>query len=200
MEITKIVLSYLQVLLNWPFLGACIIFIFILIFKERIDDFLGRLVIGKVGAVSLEASPAKQEKSINGKKIEEPNKKALKSTEDESVISYKEYLRIYNLYVFEKGFTNIYGTQINLLEYLTSKADEGEKLVNLYRFYVDFTKKAIYSKQTFNEYYVFLENWKFIQIITSKDNEKIVKITSHGLDFLSYINREYPAKYKFKDF
>ena len=100
MEIAEIILRYLQVLLNWPFLGACIIFIFILIFKERIDDFLGRLVIGKVGAVSLEASPAKQEKPISGKKVEEPSKKALKSTEDEPVISYKEYSRSYNLYIF----------------------------------------------------------------------------------------------------
>ena len=47
MEIAEIVLSYMQVLLNWPFLGACIIFIFILIFKERIDDFLDRLILGK---------------------------------------------------------------------------------------------------------------------------------------------------------
>jgi len=200
MKIAEIVLSYLQVLLNWPFLGACIIFIFILIFKERIDDFLGRLVIGKVGAVSLEASPANQEKSINEKKIEKLNGKAPKSKEDEPAISLKEYLRIYNLYVFEKGFTNIYGTQIDFLEYLTSKADEGEKLVNLYRFYVNFTKKAIYSKQKFNEYYKLLENRKFIQIITSKDNEKIVKITSYGLDFLSYIKSEYTTTYKFRSF
>jgi hypothetical protein len=52
MEIAKIVLSYMQVLLNWPFLGACLIFIFIFTFKERIEDFLARLVKGKVGAVS----------------------------------------------------------------------------------------------------------------------------------------------------
>lgn len=200
MEIAKIVLSYIQVLLNWPFLGASLIFIFIIMFKKRIDDFLSRLVKGKVGAVYIEALPAKQEKSIKGKKIEEPSKKTLKSTEDESVISYEEYLRIFNLYVFEKGFAIMYGTQIDLLEYLTSKADEGEKLVNLHRFYVDFIKKSIYSKQTFKAYYKFLENWKFIQIITSKDNEKIVKITPHGLDFLSYIKSEYPGSYNIKSF
>lgn len=200
MEIAEIVLSYIQVLLNWPFLGACLIFIFIIIFKKRIDDFLGRLVKGKIGAVSLEALPAKQEKSLKGNKIEGPKEKAIQFILNEPEKALNEYLRINNLYKFEKGFINIFGTQINLLEYLTSKADEGEKLVNLYKFYDDFTKKAISYTQSFNQYLAFLENWKFIQIVTREDNEKIVKITSHGLEFLSYIMSQYPAIYKTKTF
>jgi len=200
MEIAEIVLSYIQVLLNWPFLGACLIFIFIIIFKKRIDDFLGRLVKGKIGAVSLEALPAKQEKSIKGNKIEGTKEKAIKFIVNEPEKALNEYLRIHNLYKFEKAFTNIFGTQINLLEYLTSKADEGEKLVNLHIFYENFTKKAISYTQTFNQYLFFLESWKFIQIITRKDNEKIVKITPHGLEFLSYIKNQYPTRYEHRPF
>ena len=200
MEIAEIVLSYIQVLLNWPFLGACLIFIFIIIFKKRIDDFLGRLVKGKVGAISLEALPAKQEKSIKGNKIEGTKEKAIKFIVNEPEKALNEYLRIHNLYKFEKAFTNIFGTQINLLEYLTSKADEGEKLVNLHIFYENFTKKAISYTQTFNQYLFFLESWKFIQIITRKDNEKIVKITPHGLEFLSYIKNQYPTRYEHRPF
>ena len=200
MEIAEIVLSYIQVLLNWPFLGACLIFIFIIIFKKRIDDFLGRLVKGKIGAVSLEALPAKQEKSIKGNKIEGTKEKAIKFIVNEPEKALNEYLRIHNLYKFEKAFTNIFGTQINLLEYLTSKADEGEKLVNLHIFYENFTKKAISYTQTFNQYFFFLESWKFIQIITREDNEKIVKITPHGLDLLSYIKSQYPTIYKHRPF
>jgi len=200
MEIAKIVLSYMQVLLNWPFLGACLIFIFIFTFKERIEDFLARLVKGKVGAVSFEILPAKQEKSIKEYNIEGPKEKAIEFIVNEPEKALNEYLRIHNLYKFEKAFTNIFGTQINLLEYLTSKADEGEKLVNLYIFYDNFTKKAISYTQTFNQYLFFLENWEFIQIITCEDNEKIVKITPHGLDLLSYIKSQYPKIYKYKPF
>jgi len=198
MEIAKIVLSYIQVLLNWPFLGACIIFIFILIFKERIDDFLSRLVKGKVGAVSIEALPAKQEKPIKDIKIERPKEEAIEYIKKEPEKALNEYLRILNFYRFEKAFIYIYGTQINLLEYLTSKTDEGEKLVNLYIFYDNFTKKAISYTQTFIQYLSFLENWKFIHITTREDNEKIVKISSYGLDFLSYIKNQYPRIYKNK--
>jgi len=200
MEIAEIVLSYIQVLLNWPFLGACLIFIFIIIFKKRIDDFLGRLVKGKVGAIYLEALPAKQEKPIKGNKIEGTKEKAIKFIVNEPEKALNEYLRIHNLYKFEKAFTNIFGTQINLLEYLTSKADEGEKLVNLHIFYENFTKKAISYTQTFNQYLFFLESWKFIQIITRKDNEKIVKITPHGLEFLAYIKNQYPTRYEHRPF
>ncbi len=200
MEIAEIVLSYIQVLLNWPFLGACLIFIFIIIFKKRIDDFLGRLVKGKIGSVSLEASPTIQKKSIRENKIIESKEQAINYIRDNPEESFNIYLKTNNLFRFEKAFTNIFGTQINLLEYLTDKTDKGEKLVNLYVFYDNFTKKAISYTQTFNQYLEFLESWKFIQIITREDNEKIVKITPHGLDLLSYIKSQYPTRYKHKPF
>ena len=200
MEIAEIVLSYIQVLLNWPFLGACLIFIFIIIFKKRIDDFLGRLVKGKIGSVSLEASPTIQKKSIRENKIIESKEQAINYIRDNPEESFNIYLKTNNLFRFEKAFTNIFGTQINLLEYLTDKTDKGEKLVNLYVFYDNFTKKAISYTQTFNQYLEFLESWKFIQIITREDNEKIVKITPHGLDLLSYIKSQYPTTYKHRPF
>ncbi len=200
MEIAEIVLSYIQVLLNWPFLGACLIFIFIIIFKKRIDDFLGRLVKGKIGSVSLEASPTIQKKSIRENKIIESKEQAINYIRDNPEEAFNIYLKTNNLFRFEKAFTNIFGTQINLLEYLTDKTDKGEKLVNLYVFYDNFTKKAISYTQTFNQYLEFLESWKFIQIITREDNEKIVKITPHGLDLLSYIKSQYPTIYKHRPF
>ncbi len=200
MEIAEIVLSYIQVLLNWPFLGACLIFIFIIIFKKRIDDFLGRLVKGKIGSVSLEASPTIQKKSIRENKIIESKEQAINYIRDNPEEAFNIYLKTNNLFRFEKAFTNIFGTQINLLEYLTDKTDKGEKLVNLYVFYDNFTKKAISYTQTFNQYLEFLESWKFIQIITREDNEKIVKITPHGLNLLSYIKSQYPTIYKHRPF
>ena len=200
MEIAKIVLSYIQVLLNWPFLGACLIFIFIFIFKKRIDDFLGRIVKGKIGSISLEASPTIQKKSIRENKIIESKEQAINYIKDNPEEAFNIYLKTNNLYKFEKAFNNIFGTQINLLEYLTDKTDKGEKLVNLYIFYDNFTKKATSYTQTFAQYLGFLESWNFIQTITREDNEKIVKITPHGLDLLSYIKSQYPIWYKHRPF
>ncbi len=200
MEMAEIVLSYIQVLLNWPFLGACLIFIFIIRFKKGIDGFLGRLVKGKIGSISLEASPTIQKKSIRENKIIESKEQAINYIRKNPEESFNIYLKTNNLFRFEKAFNNIFGTQINLLEYLTSKADEGEKLLNLYVFYDNFTKKAISYTQTFDQYLGFLESWKFIQIITREDKEKIIKITPHGLDLLFYIKSQYPIRYKNRAF
>ena len=200
MEIAKIVLSYMQVLLNWPFLGACIIFIFINMFKARIDDFLGRLVRGKIGAFSLESSPKNQEKSIEIVKEQEPNKKLLKSTNGETTISYTEYSRIYKLYIFERAFGVIFGTQIRLLKYLNSIAGKGEKLSNLIIYYSEYLKKNITTKRsTFHEYIEFLEAFGFIQITTTEEYDRIAKITQRGVEFFNYIKSEYSALYEYKD-
>jgi len=200
MEIAEIILRYLQVLLNWPFLGACIISIFMILFKKRIDDFLGRLVRGKVGTFSFEASPKNQEKSINIVKAQEPNKKLLKTKEDEAIISYTEYSRIYKLYIFERAFNVIFGTQISLLKYLNSIAGKGEKLSNLIIYYNEYLKKRINTKSSpYSEYIGFLEAYGFIQITPTKEYDSIVKITQRGVEFFNYIKSQYSALYEYKE-
>ena len=199
MEIAKIVLSYLQVLLNWPFLGACIIFIFIIIFKKRIDDFLSRLVKGKVGGFSVEATkPLKQEKVIK-EEIKNPKDRAIEYMKNRPEEAFKEYVHTYNAYFFERTFNIIFGSQIDLLEYLADKEDKSEKSINLYTFYNSFLIRTIPPRVTFDQYLDFLESCKFIKIII-KENEKIVELTSYGLNFLSYIQSQYPVRYKSRAF
>ncbi len=200
MEIAEIVLSYIQVLLNWPFLGACLIFTFIIIFKKRIDDFLSRLVKGKVGGFSVEATkPLKQENVIKEDKIKNPKDRAIEYMKNCPEGAFKEYVHTYNAYFFERTFNIIFGSQIDLLEYLADKEDKSEKYINLYTFYNSFMKKTIPPRVTFDQYLDFLENGKFTKIII-EENEKIVEITSYGLNFLSYIQSQYPARYKNRAF
>jgi len=200
MEIAEIVLSYIQVLLNWPFLGACLIFIFILIFKEQIGDFLSRLVRGKVGGFSVIATkPLKQEKVIKEDKIKNPKDRAIEYMKKFPEEAFKEYVHTYNAYFFERTFNIIFGSQIDLLEYLADKEDKSEKSINLYTFYNSFMIKTIPPRVIFDQYLDFLESCKFIKIII-RENEKIVEITPHGLNFLSYIKSQYPTMYKHRVF
>jgi len=66
-----------------------------------------------------------------------------------------------------------------MLEYLADKEDKSEKSINLYTFYNSFVIRTIPPRVTFDQYLGFLESWKFIQITTREDKEKIVKITPH---------------------
>ena len=200
MEIAEIVLSYIQVLLNWPFLGACLIFTFILIFKKQIGDFLSRLVIGKVGGIFVRATePLKQEKVIKEDKIINPKDRAIEYMKKYPEEAFKEYVNTYNAYFFERTFNIIFGSQIDLLEYLADKEDKSEKSINLYTFYNSFVIRTIPPRVTFDQYLDFLESCKFIKIII-RENEKIVETTSYGLNFLSYIQSQYPVRYKNRAF
>jgi len=200
MEIAEIVLSYIQVLLNWPFLGACLIFTFILIFKEQIGDFLSRLIRGKVGGLSVEANkPLKQEKVIKEGKIKNPKDRAIEYMKNFPEEAFKGYVNTYNAYFFERTFNIIFGSQINLLEHLDNKKDKKEKWINLFTFYNDFLMKTVPPRVTFDQYLGFLESCKFIKI-TSRENENIVEITPYGSNFLSYIKSQHPTMYKHKFF
>ena len=198
MKIEVLILSYLKVLLNWPFLGACLIFTFILMFKEQIRDFLSRLVRGKVGGFFVEATnPLKQENIIEKDNIKNPKDRAIDYMKNCPEEAFKEYVRTYNAFYFERTFNIVFGSQIDLLEYLADKNDKREKDINLYTFYNSFMIKTIPPRVTFDQYLGFLESCKFIKIIIG-ENEKIVEITSYGLNFLSYIKSQYPTTYKYR--
>ena len=200
MEIAEIILSYIQVLLNWPFLGACLIFTFILIFKEQIGDFLSRLVSGKIGGFAVEATkPVKQEKVIKEDKIKNPKDRAIEYMKNYPEEAFKEYVHTYNAYFFERIFNIIFGSQINLLEHLDNKKDKKEKWINLITFYNNFMMKTVPPRVTFNQYLGFLESCKFIKI-TSRENENIVEIIPYGLNFLLYIKSQHPTTYKHRLF
>jgi len=193
MKIEEIVLQYLQVVLNWPLFAIISIFLF----KKQISDFLSRLIKGKVGGLSVEASPPKQEKVI----IENDKKnRGIQIIEDNPKNAYEEFLKLYEEYFFERSFNIIYGTQIHLLEHLDKKPDKSEKYNFLFiKFYLKHLGTKPKTKKPYNQYLDFLEINKFIEII-NVNNEKILKITPSGIKFLSYIKTYYPERYKNKPF
>lgn len=193
------VLSFLQILLNWPVLVSFIILIFIFKFDKQIKDFLSRLVKAKANrsGFSLESSPPKQEKVIveNDKKIT-----MVKMIENNPKKAHKEFLKLYEEYFFERSFNTIFGTQINLLEHLDKKPDKSEKYNFLFvKFYFKHLGRKPKTKEPYNKYLNFLEDSKFIKIL-NMNNEKIVEITSIGTKFLVYIKTRYSTKYKSKPF
>ena len=193
MKIDEIALQYLQVIFNWPL----VVIISIFLFKKQISDFLSRLIRGKIGIFSAEATPPKQEKVI----VENDKRnKGIQLIEDNPKKAHEEFLKLYEEYYFERIFNIIYGTQINLLEYLDKKLDKSEKYNFIFvKFYLKHLGTKPKTKKPYNQYLDFLESNKFIEII-GVNNEKILKITSSGIKLLSYIKTHYPERYKNKPF
>jgi len=196
MEILEIILRYLQVFLNWPFIFIVIIFLF----RKQISEFLMRLTKGKLANFfTFEAPPLKQEKALKEDKIKNPKDRAIEFTRINTEKAFEEYVKTYNAYFFERTFNIIFGSQIDLLEYLANKENKNEKWVNLFTFYYNFMMKTVPPRVTFDQYLGFLESCKFIKIMI-KDNEKIVEISPYGSDFLFYLKSQYPIGYKYKLF
>ncbi len=196
MKIEEIILQCLRVVLNWPLVAIISIFLF----KKQISDFLSRLIRGKIGNLSVEATPPKQEKVI----IENNNKNPLiQMMKDDPENAYHEILKLYEDYFYERSFNIIYGTQINLLDHLDKKPYKSEKYNFIFiKFYFKHLGRKPKTKKPYNQYLDFLEINKFIEILNANktNNEKILKITPSGIKFLSYIKTHYPERYKNKPF
>ncbi|MBU4483163.1 MAG: hypothetical protein KKG62_03560 [Actinobacteria bacterium] len=196
MKIEEIILQCLRVVLNWPLVAIIPIFLF----KKQISDFLSRLIRGKIGNLSVEATPPKQEKVI----IENNNKNPLiQMMKDDPENAYHEILKLYEDYFYERSFNIIYGTQINLLDHLDKKPDKSEKYNFIFiKFYFKHLGRKPKTKKPYNQYLDFLEINKFIEILNANktNNEKILKITPSGIKYLSYIKTHYPERYKNKPF
>ncbi|HTE49202.1 MAG TPA: hypothetical protein VK675_04830 [Candidatus Paceibacterota bacterium] len=54
MYAAEIIRKYLEIILNWPFLGAVLIFWFIIIFKSEVRALLGRLI--RIGGTEFEGT------------------------------------------------------------------------------------------------------------------------------------------------
>lgn len=200
MEKTEIILRYLQVILSWPAVFLISFLIFIKRFKEPISDFFRRIVKGEAYGVRIEASsPLEQRREA---------KEAPQSQSQDEIERYvgenpKEVIRVHlkllNGIRFERAFNIIYGTQINLLEYLSTKGTEGDKYINLVGFYHEFVKRSGLASTQMADYLGFLEDMRFIEFV-GEGSELSIRITPHGVDFLSYIKGQYPLMYNYKPF
>jgi len=104
-----------------------------------------------------------------------------------------EYMELLDRYFFERTFNIIYGTQIDLLEYLSEKGEEGEKYINLVTFHKEHIRRFGKSTQM-ADYLGYLKKSGFIKYEV-EENELNVKITPYGINFLSYIKTYYPLMY-----
>lgn len=85
---------------------------------------------------------------------------------------------------FDKAYYNIYGSQIRLLEYLSTQ-DEGKSTVSSVVNFFDMAKVAnpeLYKDWQFSNYMAFLVSWGFV--INESD---CWVITTHGRAFITYI-------------
>ena len=174
--------------------------IFLKWFKDPISDFFRRVVRGEAYGVKIEASsPLEQRKEV--KEIPQPQtqdqiEKYIKDNPKEVI---KEYLRLLNGYWFERAFNIIYGTQMDLLKYLSTKGTKGENYINLVSFYNEFVKRSGLSSTQMADYLGFLKDMRFIEFV-EENKAWSVKITAYGVDFLSYVKGQYPSSYRYRVF
>lgn len=186
-----IFLKYLKVILNsWPL----IMFIFLLFCRRHIPNFLERVYKGSFYGASFEATPmAQKEKMQEGKYFQSPIDKAVEYIKNNPKEAFDEYAKVYKYYVFERVFHLIYGTQINLLEYLASKENNSENKSMLKKYYNEYLMRANpkYSRSTPDQYFGFLYSYKLIEDFTL-NGQIHTKILDLGKEFLVYIKNQFP--------
>jgi len=176
-------------------------------FRKPILEFLKRLEKVTIPGVGSVEAPTPTEQKIKEIKKASPKLEAEikeirkdKEKENSAKLLWKEYKKLSDKYLYEKNLNSIYGTQLDLLEYLSRRRTSGEKYINLKNFYDDFYKRAQLRFPTSTpllmiKYFEFLETCKYIEYIGAGD-ERIVKITPRGNKFLSYIKDQYPDEYR----
>lgn len=192
MEIFEFCLRYLA----WPAAFVYLGRFFIIKFGEPISNFLQRIIIAKGYGVSFEAGiPPDQQKEEITKSLP-PEEEIRKYVGEEDIkIMTKKYSELFEKYIFELTLNAIYGTQMDLLEFLSKKRTLGEKYSDLSRFYYYFLTRSKLVTTTPPEYFGFLKAMRFIEYV-GEGEEQIVKITPLGLNFLSYVKKLYPITFR----
>jgi len=197
MQTAEIILRYLEVFLKWPVIVFIIIIIFIKVFKNEISDFFRRIFKGEAMGIRFEAMPSEQQKEAKEVLPAKTKSEIEAYIKDNPQLVIIEYMELFNRYFFERTFNIIYGTQIDLLEYLSEKGEGGEKYINLVSFHKEHIRRFGKSSTQMADYLGYLKKSRFIKY-EGEENELNVKITPYGIDFLSYIKTYYPFMYKYK--
>ena len=168
-------------------------------FKEPLSDFFKKIKRASAYGASIETfNPPDQQKEIkeNPPSLSQEDDMEKYIRENPKKVK-EEYVRIYNGYWFERAYNLIYGTQIDLLEYLIEKGTNGESYVNLYKFYQEYINRSQLHSYQFADYIGFLKNMNFIEM-SGEGTNLVVKINPLGIDFISYIKGQYSNSYKFR--
>ncbi len=211
-QIAELVLRYLDVLLRWPLVIFALGLTAMLLFRRPLSDFLSRIT--SAGGYGIQLSATSPQSQAAAKKPGAPElanavenqpqvpqqgppmvpHQAIQYVQQNPAQVVEEYLRIFNAYRYERAFNQIYGTQIDLLQYLSTKGTEGDAYTNLAVFFEEFRRRAGDTKYQMPDYVRFLHTLGFIEYFGDQPNFK-VRITPAGLGFLSYVRGEYPLAY-----
>jgi hypothetical protein len=198
MTVAEMILRYIRVFVDWPLLTLVLVLTTLKRLHEPLAALLNR--IGSLEGYGIRVStiePAQQRRELDAglePKTQDALLEFVKKNPEEVA---KYHLRLANGYQFERAFNLIYGSQLELLEYLQVKADAGEKYVNLLQFFQTFLKRGGPQATQFADYLSFLRNFHFIEYV-DREGDQHVRITPFGVDFLSYLHAQYPTGFPFK--
>lgn len=213
----QLLLEYLRVFLSWPPIALIIAFLFITTFRKQIDDLLTRVVEGNflgqvfkavppsqqlVGATEDRLALAVQDSSVPMESEQLPPELVgdptaasavayARNNPAQVIIEYRKVLFAYNS---EKLFARIFGTQVELLEFLASRPNDSIPLAVLARFHGDHQTKVGNTAYELRDYVNFLISFGVISV-SGPENAHEYKITQHGVEFLSYIKSNYPGSW-----
>lgn len=194
MEIADLVLRYLDVILSWPLAAIVISTVFMCKFQSAISQFLGRLVRGEAYGVRLEAAtPSEQTREIQQAQSmpEKPESGAV----NENAQLKSAYEAVVRLYLFERAYNLIYGSQVALLEHLEKRGEVGDHYFNLAQYYEKFRQTSGLQNVQFKDYLEFLRASGFVMI-----NGENVTIAQFGRDFLHHVRTFYANFYQTKPY
>lgn len=206
-NLNEIILKYLQVILTWPVITFTILLIFIVVFKKSIGTFISALhsFKGKVAGVEFEASKILQQnkevattREISLNKIAESPDELVKMVTTDRTKAFENYKSLLQELKFERIYGQIYGTQIDLLDYLNAKPDHKDNMMGLSRFYsshVDKVKNLYRLQVTYSpyEYLQYLILMGLLKYEGHETNDVKVNLTQEGVNFLDYIKNEFPG-------
>lgn len=200
MDIANVILQYLKVLFSGPIITLILVISFFVLFKDSISDFISRLIKGEAYGVKFQAgNPSEQKKEAEELPQIKPQDELERYVKDNPKEVIKNLIEISRKFRFERIFNVIYGTQINLLIYLSTKGEPGDKYINLVSYYNDFMIRSRLYSAKIEDYFGFLHTMKLIEFFDEGSNFS-VKITPEGINFLSYIKSEYSASFNYKPF
>lgn len=225
----ELLLEYLKVLFNWPPIALAIAIVFMSRFRGAIDGILNRVIEGNILGQAFKAVPPRQQPggaaatedrlALAAEAHPQPTNVAQQVTEPlppelandplapaaiayvknnsaQTVIEYKRLL--FNLNA-ERLFNRIYGTQISMLEFLASRADEPASLVRLAQFHEEYLRKAGSPDYQLRDYVNFLVGYGVVSA-SGPEHAQEYKITQHGAEFISYIKANYAATWNQRAF
>ncbi len=196
----KLVLGFTKAFLSWPVVVLVLGLIFIFTFKAQISSFLSRITEGDVYGMKFKASSSQDQSGDS--EIEPPSppdndvKKWVVENPDKAI---EEYQRVFNSYKWERAMNLIYGTQVDMLEFLSKKGDEGVMYIDLAFFHAEHQRRMQSTSYQMPDYMNFLQQHGFIDV-EGADHDLKIKVTPYGLSFLSYIKATYPDTWNKKPF